>query len=100
MIRYPTYRSTSRSTNPSTLIGSLCSLEKEYSEIADLRERVREAEAAAAKRLRSVDGRSQPLRRQTPGTLANHYPPRLRARCVFVRKSSRGEPISGRAMRD
>jgi hypothetical protein len=52
MIRYSTYRSTNRRTNPSTPIQLLSSLEKEYRKLLDLRERVREAEAAAAKRLR------------------------------------------------
>jgi hypothetical protein len=52
MIRYSTYRSTNRRTNPSTPIQLLSSLEEEYRELQDLRERVREAEAAAAKRLR------------------------------------------------
>jgi hypothetical protein len=52
MIRYSTYRSTNRRTNPSTPTQLLSSLEKEYRELQDLRERVGEAEAAAAKRLR------------------------------------------------
>jgi hypothetical protein len=52
MIRYSTYSSTNRRTNPSTPTRLLSSLEKEYRELQDLRERVREAEAAAAKRLR------------------------------------------------
>jgi hypothetical protein len=53
MIRYSTYRFTNLLTNPSTPIQPLSSLETEYRELQDLRERVREAEAAAAKRLRS-----------------------------------------------
>jgi hypothetical protein len=54
MIRYSTYGSTNRRINPSTPIQLLSSLEKEYRELQDLRERVREAEAAAAKRLRAA----------------------------------------------
>jgi hypothetical protein len=50
MIRYSTYRSTNRHTNPSTPIQPLSPLEKEYRELQELRERVREAEKAAAKR--------------------------------------------------
>ena len=46
MIRY----STQRETNPSTPIELLGSIAKEYRELQDLRERVRKAEAAAAKR--------------------------------------------------
>jgi hypothetical protein len=53
MIRYSTYRSTNRHTNPSTPIQPLGPLEKEYRELQELRERVREAEAAAAKRPQS-----------------------------------------------
>jgi hypothetical protein len=52
MIRYSTYRSTNRRTNPSTPIHPLNSLEEEYRELQELRELVREAEAAAAKRPR------------------------------------------------
>jgi hypothetical protein len=52
MIKYSTYRPTNRCTDPSTLIESLRSLEKECRELQDLRERVREAEAAAPKRPR------------------------------------------------
>jgi hypothetical protein len=54
MIRYSTYRYTNRRTNPSTPTQLLSSLEKEFRELQDLRERVREAEAAAAKRLRAA----------------------------------------------
>ena len=52
MIRCSTYRSTNRHTNPGTAIQPLGPLEKEYRELQELRERVREAEAAAAKRPR------------------------------------------------
>jgi hypothetical protein len=51
MIRYSYYRGTNYRTNLSAPTQLLSSLEKEYREPQDLRERVREAEAAAAKRL-------------------------------------------------
>jgi hypothetical protein len=52
MIRYSTYRSTNYRTNPSAPTQLLSSIEKEYRQLLDLREQVRKAEAAAAKRLR------------------------------------------------
>jgi hypothetical protein len=51
MIRYSTYRGTIYQTDPSAPIELLGSIAKEYRELQDLREQVREAEAAAAKRL-------------------------------------------------
>jgi hypothetical protein len=52
MIRYSNDRPTNRRINPSTPVQPLSSLEKDYRELQDLRERIREAEAAAAKRPR------------------------------------------------
>jgi hypothetical protein len=52
MIRYSYCRGTNYRTNLSAPTQLLSSLEKEYRELQDLRERIREAEAAAAKRLR------------------------------------------------
>jgi hypothetical protein len=52
MIRYSYCPGTNYRTNLSAPTQLLSSLEKEYRELQDLRERVREAEAAAAKRLR------------------------------------------------
>jgi hypothetical protein len=51
MIRYSAYRGTNYRTNSSASTNFLHSLETEYRELQDLRERVRKAEAAAAKRL-------------------------------------------------
>jgi hypothetical protein len=47
MIRYSSYGGTNHRTNPSAPTKLLCSLETEYRELQDLRERVRMAEAAA-----------------------------------------------------
>ena len=49
MIRYSTYRGTNYQTDPSAPIELLGSIAKEYRELQDLREQVRQAEAAAAK---------------------------------------------------
>ena len=57
MIRYSSYRGTNYPTNPSTPDQLLSSLEKEYRELQDLRERVKKAEAAATKRLGPRDKR-------------------------------------------
>lgn len=51
MIGYSTYRGTNYRTNPSAPTRLLSSIEIEYCKLLDLRERVRKAEAAAAKRL-------------------------------------------------
>jgi hypothetical protein len=53
MTRHSTYRGTNYRTNPSAPTKLLSSMETEYREVQDLRERVRKAEAAAAKRLRA-----------------------------------------------
>ena len=47
MIRYSSYGSTNYRTNPGAPTKLLCSLEIEYHELQDLRERIRMAEAAA-----------------------------------------------------
>jgi hypothetical protein len=47
MIRYSSYGGTNHRTSPSAPTKLLCSLETEYRELQDLRERVRMAEAAA-----------------------------------------------------
>jgi len=47
MIRYSSYAGTNYRTNPSAPTKLLCSVETEYRELLDLRERVRKAEAAA-----------------------------------------------------
>ena len=51
MARSSTYRSTNYRTNLSAPTRLLSPIETEYRELLDLRERVRKAEAAAAKRL-------------------------------------------------
>jgi hypothetical protein len=51
MIRYSAYGGTNYRMNPSALTNLPCSLATEYRELKDLRERVRKAEAAAAKHL-------------------------------------------------
>jgi hypothetical protein len=50
MIRYSTYRGTNYQTDPSAPIELLGPIAKEYRELQDLREQVKKAEAAAAKR--------------------------------------------------
>jgi hypothetical protein len=52
MIRYSSYRGTNYRTNPSAPTEPLCSVAREFRELQDLRERVKNAEAAAAARLR------------------------------------------------
>jgi hypothetical protein len=52
MIRYSSYRGANYRTKSTAPTNLLCSLETEYHELQDLRERVRKAEAASAKRLR------------------------------------------------
>jgi hypothetical protein len=47
MIRYSSYGGTNYRTSPSAPTKLLCSLETEYRELQNLRERVRMAEAAA-----------------------------------------------------
>jgi hypothetical protein len=59
MIRYSSYRGTNYRTNPSGQSKLVDALAKEYQELQDLRERVRKAEAAAAKRL-GPRGRGHP----------------------------------------
>lgn len=54
MIRYSTSRSTIRLTNPNTPTELVSTVEKEYRELLDLRERVKKAEAVA-KRLAPRD---------------------------------------------
>ena len=52
VIRYSSYHGTNYRTKPSARTDLLRSLETEYRELQDLRQRVRKAEAAAAMRLR------------------------------------------------
>jgi hypothetical protein len=52
MIRYSSYRGTNYRIKSDAPTNLLRSLETEYQELQDLRERVRKAEAAATKRLR------------------------------------------------
>ena len=47
MIRHSTSRSTIRLTNPNALTELVSPVEREYRELLDLRERVKQAEAAA-----------------------------------------------------
>ena len=56
MIRYSSYRGTNDREKP----GALGSLEKEYRELQELRERVRKTEAAAAKGRRPRDKGRRP----------------------------------------
>jgi hypothetical protein len=51
--RYSSYSRTKYRTNPNERTKLLRSVETEYRELLDLRERVRKAEAAAAMRLRA-----------------------------------------------
>jgi hypothetical protein len=52
MIKYSSYSRTNYPTNLSEPTKLLCSVETEYRELLELRERVRKAEAAAARCLR------------------------------------------------
>ena len=51
MIRYSSYRCTNYRKNPIEKTDWLDPLKKEYGELLELRERVKQAEAAAAKRI-------------------------------------------------
>ena len=61
MIRYSTYRGTNYQTDPSAPIESLGSIAKEYRELQELREQVRQAEAAAAKPRGKLAERTRPV---------------------------------------
>jgi hypothetical protein len=87
MIKYSTYCSTNRLTNSSTPIQPSSSLEKEYRELLDLRESVREAEAAAAKRHQSrvkLMTCGRPVSTVATRKRATQYPEQLTKRQLYT----------------